>query len=529
MQVDPSLMPLSPNPDEGTGRMEMRPLSGLASGEPPSDVEQPPDMHEAMRQHNDKMAINRASMLSLDPNDPAYMQKLAAHQAKSDLLSNEHSHAMGKMGLPIYSGPGKAVPQGEEIPENQLPQDERKFKMQGLDEKISNAESDPTKWAEARAEKARFQKDNPLGSPGNHPGILGKIGHVAGTVGNVIGNAALGPGNMAFIPGSQANLNARIGAGAGAEKDETENAQREAMAGEAEARTGAEKATTEHTQQETQDLRNKPAVEPTLLQDYTTAVQDAIKHGQDPNKSPAVQQLSDAITGIQPQKPAADKTPPHITALGADGKSHIMERDPGTGQYSIDRGVAPPNYAQVLPQTLGTKTAEMLGPDNVQHRYQYNPETRKFDIDMGAAPTGTSAHQIFQGAAIEQLAPQIIADINANRAILGDLGSYYKQWLAGTPVSDPHAAQLMTELMSFAAMQPALHAFRSTSALEAFEKMVGSLAKNPDSTIATIQGLLKTPEAFTGLPKKGGGTTPAPSGRPSFAEWQASQPKTGVQ
>jgi hypothetical protein len=92
---------------------------------------------------------------------------------------------------------------------------------------------------------------------------------------------------------------------------------------------------------------------------------------------------------------------------------------------------------------------------------------------------------------------------------------------------------MMTELMSFAAMQPALHAFRSTNAMEAFEKMIGGLAKNPDSTIATINGLLKTPEAFTNLPNSnrkstsGGNNAPQrPAGVPENAQY-ITDPKTG--
>jgi hypothetical protein len=100
------------------------------------------------------------------------------------------------------------------------------------------------------------------------------------------------------------------------------------------------------------------------------------------------------------------------------------------------------------------------------------------------------------------MAPKIIDDINANREVLGKLSSYYKQWLSGTPVSDPKASQMMAELMSFAATQPALHAFRSTNAMEAFEKIIGGLAKDPDSTIATIQGMLKLPETFTNMPQR---------------------------
>jgi len=199
------------------------------------------------------------------------------------------------------------------------------------------------------------------------------------------------------------------------------------------------------------------------------------------------------IAGAKPQ--------PHIITM-QNGKPHVMERNPQTKEYSIDRGEAPPNYASTGPQT---HTVELLGQDNVMHRFQYNAATQQFDKDMGPAPTGQAAHQIFQAGAIEKLAPQIIDDINAHREVLGKLSSYYKQWLTGTPIADPVAAQMMGEIMSFAAMQPALHAYRSTTAMEAFEKIIGELAKNPDATIATIQGMLKTPQTFTDMAHGGGG------------------------
>jgi hypothetical protein len=199
----------------------------------------------------------------------------------------------------------------------------------------------------------------------------------------------------------------------------------------------------------------------------------------------------EAIAGAKPQ--------PHVITM-QNGKPHVMERNPQTKEYSIDRGEAPPNYAATGPQT---HTVELLGQDNVMHRFQYNAQTQQFDKDMGPAPTGQAAHQIFQAGAIENLVPQIIQDINDNREVLGKLSSYYKAWLAGTPISDPKAAKMMGELMSLAAMQPALHAFRSTNAMEGFENMIGGLAKDPDATIATINGLMKTPQAFTSMPQGG--------------------------
>jgi hypothetical protein len=219
----------------------------------------------------------------------------------------------------------------------------------------------------------------------------------------------------------------------------------------------------------------------------------------------------ESIAGAKPQ--------PHVITM-QNGKPHVMERNPQTKEYSIDRGEAPPNYASTGPQT---HTVELLGEDNVMHRFQYNPTSGSFDKDMGPAPTGQAAHQIFQAGAIEKLVPQIVSDINAHREVLGKLSSYYKQWLSGTPIADPIAAQMMGELMSLAATQPALHAFRSTNAMQGFENMIGGLAKDPDATIATINGLMKTPEAFTSLPQRGGGAGgPArPKGVPQEAVWNA--------
>ena len=54
-------------------------------------------------------------------------------------------------------------------------------------------------------EKNDYQKEHPWGSPVSaHPGMLGKIGHVAGEIGNVAGDV-LAPRAMSLIPGTQLN------------------------------------------------------------------------------------------------------------------------------------------------------------------------------------------------------------------------------------------------------------------------------------------------------------------------------------
>lgn len=62
----------------------------------------------------------------------------------------------------------------------------------------------------ARVELERLQdeKANPWGSPENHPGRLGKIGHVLGRVGNIAGDI-VAPGTMQLIPGTDLNRQAQ--------------------------------------------------------------------------------------------------------------------------------------------------------------------------------------------------------------------------------------------------------------------------------------------------------------------------------
>jgi hypothetical protein len=80
-----------------------------------------------------------------------------------------------------------------------------------------------------------YRKDSdPWGSPDNHPGFLGKLGHVLSTIGNVAGDV-FAPATMERIPGTQLH---REGEEQGLVKqlntqaqDESENAERNALTG----------------------------------------------------------------------------------------------------------------------------------------------------------------------------------------------------------------------------------------------------------------------------------------------------------
>jgi len=88
-----------------------------------------------------------------------------------------------------------------------------KAKLQGYDHSIMEAmdkaaqTNDPAYQEQAdrlKLAKMEYEKMTPWGSPDNHPGILGKIGHVAAKVGNIAGDVTV-PRIMQNIPGTDLN------------------------------------------------------------------------------------------------------------------------------------------------------------------------------------------------------------------------------------------------------------------------------------------------------------------------------------
>ena len=89
---------------------------------------------------------------------------------------------------------------------------------------------------ETQLERLQAQKEHPWGTEENHPGRLGRIGHVLGQIGNIAGDI-VAPGVMANIPGTALNREAQIHAIeprlAKARTEESQEELRSAQAGEA--------------------------------------------------------------------------------------------------------------------------------------------------------------------------------------------------------------------------------------------------------------------------------------------------------
>lgn len=159
-------------------------------------------------------------------------------------------------------------------------------------------------------------------------------------------------------------------------------------------------------------------------------------------------------------------------------------------------GPRPTNSGDVL---AGTKTQQMVGDDGFPTVFAFNPKTNKYDVPQGVSSTGAYGHEESQAGAVIRAGNGLVDDLTANKAQLGTLQAWVKSKGLNTPIADPKLANLQAKLATFAALQPAMHAFRSHSALETFDAIVGGLQKNPDATIQSIKGILSTSGSI--LPK----------------------------
>ena len=340
-----------------------------------------------------------------------------------------------------------------------------------------------------------------------HPGFAGKLGHVAAKFGNIAGDI-FAPGTLSLIPGTQLNENLK-------------NAQ---------IQRGFDTAQQAATQREAVEQRPEIAELTGELRGQQQAERDAA----------ALERTKEVIAGRasegeknrefkgsmgelerENRLAIAEGRPQPTKTIMQGNEAHIMERDPKTGEYSIDRGIAQPNYAQVAPSL---RVVPIIDTNPQSPTYGLPIEQTLSGQNIGVSASGGYGHEIAQAGAVARAGNDLIRDLQTptNREILGQLSSYVKQGTLGTPFADQTAARLSAELKTFAALQPALHGFRARTAQEAFEKIIGGLAQDPDATIAAIQGILQTAGAINPTLNAGGGATP-----PKGAKVRSYNPDTG--
>jgi len=332
-------------------------------------------------------------------------------------------------------------------------------------------------------------------------GFFGKAGKVLQTIGNVAGNTILGPANMSLIPGTEANRSQKYGAEQkelGELEKEEQGAQKEFAAGQ------EQKAQTENLRSETA-ARDNPASKEGAFQHVVLPDGSVVAISRDPSGKIVADEVFKGEG-----KPETEKVPPHITAMGPDGKPHIMERS-ASGAYDVDRGIAPQTYAGVVPQVLASKTIQLTNPDTgLPETFQYDPKTQSYSKAAGTPGTGSYAHQIQSATAAERMVNNSILPLVDKMEKAGELGivtgrfsDFLNRDIGNAP---PDVAQLHQLMNGVVSMMMGMYGFRRQQAVDQLSSQMGA-RMTPESMRAALHGIVQHAQSI-----QGGATNPEAGG-----------------
>ncbi len=238
-----------------------------------------------------------------------------------DAMQGMMQAATGIAGAPSMAGEAKPAPKAMAAKPNPLQDQEDKAQSKLM---------------------ADYAKDaDPWGSPDNHPGFLGKLGHLGS---QFVANAQHVEGKLTPREQEEQTLGKNIqtleadkskqgleGAQTGHLNEETTE-----MPGKTQSEEALQGATTGNLKAETAEKQQALDMGPSLATAYAHRVNEVLRGGGDPATDPITQHLADALQGIQKQS----NTPPgtKTVQLEIGGKPHQVLIDERTGQQIRDLG-----------------------------------------------------------------------------------------------------------------------------------------------------------------------------------------------
>ena len=196
----------------------------------------------------------------------------------------------------------------------------------------------------------------------------------------------------------------------------------------------------------------------------------------DPRKAPAQKMLMDTIAHLQNQEAQATQA----------------WHDQNAEKLKNDEKVADARYRELNK----TKFMPKIGADGLIHNFLWDEQNGAYDIDQGIGATGSQGSRMSAAAASAAISNDAIQLITDNADKLGKLADYYQDKALDTPIADPKLSQIKTVLSSVAAMQAGVHQFRGLNVHDTFIKLIGSLYKNPDAIVSSLQALNMTAAAI---------------------------------
>src|SRR6266850_408433 len=231
---------------------------------------------------------------------------------------------------------------------------------------------------QSELERLKDKGRNPWGSAENHPGFLGKVGHVAAKIGNIAGDI-VAPGTMALIPGTELNRKVQE---QGLERNLGQQQERESVeVARKSTQSLGERAQTLAEKKEAFEEGKEP--KPPAIDEQAVAAK--MKEIDPKTQKPytafdARLALAQGIEDTKPEKAAGE--PKTVTMLDKEGgKPYLYQHDP-KGNYSGNEGfgqwkkIGP---AQPNATTLGIvgTMQPLLNPDGSFSGKTFNNKTGK--------------------------------------------------------------------------------------------------------------------------------------------------------
>jgi hypothetical protein len=363
-------------------------------------------------------------------------------------------------------------------------------------------------YYEGQLERAQLEKENPWGSAENHPGVLGKIGHVLGRIGNVALTAAA-PGLATLTEGTDLNKLAQASQNrAGLEQAKTQELAQQAEKTRAQHEENVSDLNAQRLEETERANRAKEEgglakfgmkrdEEGNIVADEESPV---YKQNQEKIKNAAA--LRDSVIGLRQSQASLNE---------AKEEFEKSKNDPNSPQYQL-----------ALKKLQAANLAHEVAEKNLElHEKEFS---NKISEQEFLKPSGQAQSRGSAAQAVLDLMPDLKDLVNAHRADMGPIMGRINRGEIEIGNVDPEIARLYSAMKSFYALQPAVHGFRNAEFVKDFEHALGTLERNPDAFLAGMEGLKPTLQSVAkegityhkrikeGQPNAPAGTTPPAGG-----------------
>lgn len=331
---------------------------------------------------------------------------------------------------------------------------------------------------------SRLQKDeqkdaDPWGSPDNHPGFMGKLGHALSV-------ATGGPNRRQFEEsGLEKSLQEMLNSQTGNEEKQANtehiNAETPEIAPNAESLRKYQGAETRHDQAETNVLDNPPDATPEI-----GTYRSLVKMGMSPSQ--ALQEIEkDKAMALRPQQIAPEQQ--YLTEYAQTHPGSTVAQ--AEHQYMLDtqRPVQAPAVNMFVPSANGGETLQTIRPG------QTVAPGAQTAAGVNAVSTPTMQQRTAAGRAqvVVEMAPDLLKEIDDLGPELGPIMGNWDAFMQGKiGMNNPKFAGLRADFLMMSSAVALAHAQGRLpeNLREEFDHAINAPNQTPDNLKATIQHMI---------------------------------------